>query len=281
MRAALSAKRAARSPVPLSLLGSWLALGTVAVFVIGAGWIVPDATRQDILTGVTPAGPGHLFGTDDLGRDILALAIAGARSAVVGPLLIAVGSMLIGVLLGIPAGYLGGPLDAVVARYADLVLALPATLVALVVAGVVGGGYWVTVAVLVMLFSPSDIRLIRSAAIEQAPRPYIESAKVLGIHPLRIMFRHVAPNVVPVIVANLLLNVAFALVAMSSLSYLGLGVGPGEADWGRQLADGRELLGENAAAVLVPGLLVIATATAANLVGYWLFERLARARVAS
>lgn len=250
------------------------AIVTCAAF---ARWLVPDATTQDTLLGVVPTGSsGHAFGTDELGRDILQLAIAGTRSAVLGPVCVALGSMLIGILLGTFAGYLGGWTDLALTKYADLLLALPTTLVALVVAGLVDGGYWVTVMVLVVLFSPTDIRLVRGAVLAQANRPYIESARVLGLSRRRIMFRHVLPNVLPVALATMLLNIAFALVAMSALSFLGLGVGPGEPDWGRQLTDGRGLLGRNSAAVVVPGVMIIVAASSINVLGDWLQERFER-----
>lgn len=263
--------------LPLVPIVAAVPLVIVAICAIGAQWLAPDARLQDILTGVTPPGtPGHIFGTDTNGRDIAQLAIAGAWNAVVGPLLIALGSMTIGLGLGTAAGYLGGWVDLVLSKYADLLLALPTTLVALVVAGLVDGGYWVTVAVLVMLFSPTDIRLVRGAVISQSTRPYIESAKVLGLSRRRIMFRHVVPNVLPVAFATMLLNIAFALVAVSALSFLGLGVGPGEPDWGRQLSDARDLLGRNWAAAVVPGLLIIITAASINLLGDWVQERFER-----
>lgn len=249
-------------------------LAAIAFLVVAGSWLAPDATTQDVLLGVVgPGTSGHLFGTDLLGRDILQLSVAGARSAVVGPVVIALGSMLIGMVLGTLAGYHGGVLDLVLSKYADLLLALPVTLIALVVAGLIDGGYWTTVLVLVVLFSPTDIRLMRSAVMAQSTRPYIESAKVLGLSRWRIMFRHVLPNVLPIAFATMLLNVAFALVALSALSFLGLGVAPGEPDWGRQLSDGRDLLGRNAAAVVVPAMLIIIAAAAMNLLGDWLQER--------
>ncbi len=257
-------------------------LSVVAVFASAAQWLVPDADRQDILTGVTPPGtPGHLFGTDQNGRDIAKLAIAGARSALAGPLVIALGSMLLGLLLGTLAGYRGGWVDLFLSKYADLLLALPTTLIALVVAGVVDGGYWVTVAVLTLLFSPTDIRMIRGAVISQASRPYVESARALGLGHRRIMFRHIVPNVLPVAVTTMLLNIAFALVSMSALSFLGLGVGPGVPDWGRQLSDARDLIGRNWGSAVVPGVLIIVTASSINLLGDWVqeqFERRGRGR---
>lgn len=249
-------------------------LAVVLLFIIAGPWLAPDATEQDVLLGTVPPGvSGHLLGTDLLGRDILQLSVAGTRSAVIGPVVIALGSMLLGMVLGTISGYHGGWLDLALTKYADLLLALPVTLIALVVAGLIDGGYWVTVLVLIVLFSPTDIRLMRSAVMSQSTRPYIESAKVLGLGRWRIMFRHILPNVLPIAFATMLLNIAFAIVALSALSFLGLGIAPGEPDWGRQLADGRNLLTQNSAAVIVPALLIIITAAAINLLGDWLQER--------
>lgn len=260
--------------IPLTPTLCALPLLMIVLFAIAGAWIAPNATEQNLLLGAVPPGTdGHLFGTDLLGRDILGLSIAGTRSAVVGPVFIALGSMLLGMVLGTVSGYTGGWIDLFLTKYADLLLALPVTLIALVVAGLIDGGYWVTVLVLVVLFSPTDIRLMRSAVMTQATRPYIESARVLGLNRWRIMFRHVLPNVLPIAFATMLLNVAFALVAMSALSFLGLGVGPGEPDWGRQLSDGRDLLSQNAAAVIVPGVLIIVAAATINLLGDWVQER--------
>ena len=259
----------------LSVAVSLLLLAFVAVCALLPGIVAPNSTVQDILLGTTQAGTaGHLLGTDNLGRDIAALTLGGTRSAITGPLVIAFGSMLLGLALGTPAGYRGGLTDSVIARWSDLLLALPATLLAVVVAGIVGGGYWVTVALLIVLFSPSDVKLVRGAVLEQKTRPYIESARVLRMPAWRIMYRQILPNVVPVIIANFMLNIAYAIVAMSSLSYLGLGVGPGSPDWGRQLDDGQQLLASNPAALLAPGVMIVLTATAINIVGDWLFERL-------
>lgn len=259
--------------VPLTPLLCAIPLVVIALFAIAGTWLVATPIEQNPLLGVSPPGTdGHVLGTDLLGRDILDLSIAGTRSAVVGPIVIALGSMLLGMVLGTVSGYTGGWIDLLLTKYADLLLALPVTLVALVVAGLVDGGYWVTVVVLVVLFSPTDIRLMRSAVLTQSTRPYIESARVLDLSRWRIMFRHILPNVLPIAFATMLLNVAFALVAMSALSFLGLGVEPGEPDWGRQLADGRDLLSQNAAAVIIPGVLIIVTAAAINLLGDWLQE---------
>jgi peptide/nickel transport system permease protein len=252
-------------------------LGIAAFLVLFGNLIAPDATAQSILDSLLPPGsPGHLLGTDELGRDVLALTIAGAASALVGPVCVALGSMILGILLGTVSGYLRGPIDFIIGRWTDLLFSLPLLLAAIVVAGVFGAGYWMTVLLLILLFSPSDIRIVRAGVMEQAARPFVEAAQMLSLSKTRIMFTQVLPNVWSLIITNSMLNVAFALVAFSSLSFLGVGVAPGTADWGRQLTDGRAIMIDNPAAVLVPALLIIGVASAANLVGDWLGQNLTR-----
>lgn len=265
-----------RSRFPLVVIAALVLLAFVAVCALLPGLVAPGATAQNILTGVTaPGAHGHLLGTDELGRDVLKLTLGGTRMAVLGPIVTAIGSLALGMLLGAPAGYFGGWLDTVVSRWADLLLALPAVLLAIVVSGIIGGGYWVTVAILVVLFSPSDIRLIRGGVIEQKSQPYVEASRVLRMPSRRVIYLQILPNVVPIMAANFMLNIVYGLVAMSSLSYLGLGVGPASPDWGRQLSDGQALLASNAAAALAPGIMIVLTAAAVNVVGDWLEERLA------
>ena len=272
-------RRRHRLPVTVALALGILALTALAV--VFGGVIYPDATRQDILSGLLPAGtPGYPLGTDELGRDILAMTVAGAASALVGPVVVAAGSMVLGIVLGTLAGYERGWLDIVISRWTDLLLALPVLLAAIVVSGVFGGGYWVTVAMLILLFSPSDIRIVRAGVLEQTARPYIEAARMLSLSRWRVMFRHVLPNVSTLVLTNAMLNVAFALVAFSSLSFLGVGVPPGTADWGRQLTDNRAIMFENPWAVVVPAVLIIVVAAAVNLVGDWIGQRLSQVGVA-
>lgn len=266
-----------RQRIPLSTLACTAVL-IMAGFAAAFGRLLfPDAMHQDILTGLVPPGSaGHLLGTDELGRDVLAMSVAGAGSALLGPLCVAVGSMLVGVLLGTLAGYERGPIDFVISRWTDLLLALPLLLAAIVVGGVLGGGYWVTVALLIILFSPSDTRIVRAGVLEQSARSYVEAAQMLSLSRWRVMFVHILPNVSTLIVTNMMLNVAFALVAFSSLSFLGVGVPPGTADWGAQLAANREIMFDNPAAVFVPAILIVVVACAVNLVGDWLGQRLAQ-----
>ncbi|AYG02283.1 ABC transporter permease [Gryllotalpicola protaetiae] len=247
------------------------ALAVVAVAVIAAVFgrlIFPDATHQDLLETLAPPGSdGHVLGTDSLGRDILQLTVAGAGSALLGPLVVECGSMLLAIVLGTLAGYKRGPIDFVLGRVSDLLFALPVVLVALVVGGIFGGGYWMLVAIFIVLFAPSDLRVVRAGVLEQTPRAYVEAAKLLGYSTWRILFRHILPNIRNLVVTEFLLSYAGAILALASLSYLGIGVSPGAADWGRQLADGREIMFSNPAAVVAPMVCVLLVACAVNVLG--------------
>ncbi|MEU6841985.1 ABC transporter permease [Streptomyces sp. NPDC046716] len=265
------ARRRRRRPAPLTAVCTAIAL-LLAVAAIAGQWIFPDYAAQDLLTGAAMPDGAHPLGTDELGRDIAQMVVAGARSTLAGAALVALGSMVIGNVLGLTAGYLGGLTDVLVRRWADLLLALPALLVTLVVAGIGGGGYPLAVAVLVVLTSPGDVRLVRSAVLEQRHRAYVEAAETLGLSRTAVMVRHIWPNVLPVVVANTMLNFAGAIVALSSLSFLGLGVPPGAPDWGRMLAENRTLLYDNPSAALAPALAIVVSAVVLNLLGDRLFE---------
>jgi peptide/nickel transport system permease protein len=259
---------------PLVVAAMLVVFVVIVAAVAGAQLAPHSATAQDLNAGLTGPSADHWLGTDDLGRDVFSRTIVGARSAVLGPLIVAFGAMLIGNLLGLLAGFRGGWVDTLVSRYADLVYAFPALLVAVVIVGVVGGGYFVAVGLLVVLYSPVDTRLIRSATLVQRSQPYVEAARVSGVRPRRIMLAHIWPNVLPLAVANAFLTFAFSIVSLASLSFLGLGVGPGAADWGRMLSDSRTLLFDNPWTALGPGVAVVVAAASVNILGDWLFEQL-------
>lgn len=277
-----TAVASARRERPSVLVAAaFVVLGVVVVCAVGGGAIAPhDPSAQNLLETLTGPSWSHPFGTDDLGRDVFSRTIAGARTAVLGPLIIAVGAMMIGNVFGLWAGYRGGRLDSSIMRVSEFVYALPALLVAIVVVGVLGGGYFRAVVLLVILYCPLDARLVRAATLEQRSRAYVEAAQTLGLSDRRVMFGHIWPNVLPVAIANATLAFAYALVSLAALSFLGIGVGPGTADWGRMLSDSRTLLFENPATALAPGLALVLTAAAVNVIGDWLFERVSdRGRV--
>ncbi|MTD54642.1 ABC transporter permease [Amycolatopsis pithecellobii] len=258
-----------------SLCGAILVAGLVTM-ATGTLLAPQNPFTQDPLLSVTLPGHAHLLGTDQLGRDVLSQLIAGTRPALLGPLAVAVGCVLIGCGAGMVAAYRGGVIDAVVTRCADLILALPALLIAVVVVGVVGGGYWFTVGVLLVLSLPYEIRLTRSAALVVVRMPYIEAARTLGHGSTRILIRHVLPNIMPTVVATFLLDFVIALIGFVSLSFLHLGVPPNQPSWGGMLADGQQLIGQNPWLSIAPAVLLILTAASATLLGDAVYERISR-----
>jgi peptide/nickel transport system permease protein len=267
-------KRGRRRPSLLILLSFLIVVLVVACALFGSLLAPFGANAQNLIVATQAPSAHHLLGTDDFGRDILSRIIVGARAAVIGPALIAVGALIIGNVLGLVAGYFGGRVDYFIMRLADLVWALPGLLIAIVVVGVIGGGYYVAVVVLVVLTFPIDARIVRGAVLQQRNMPYVEAAEMLGIARSRIMLRHIWPNILPLVVANTFLNFAFSLVALSALSFLGLGVPLNTPDWGGMLAQNLSLIQGNAMACLAPAIALVLTAVSMNLIGDWSYERL-------
>ena len=267
-------EQARRTRVPISISLSIAFVVLMIVFAIFGSALAPhDPHELRLLVGDVQPSTEFWAGTDNLGRDVASRSIIGARTALIGAVVVSVGAFAIGTVLGLTSGYLGGAVDSTVMRWADFMLALPGLLIAIVVVGVVGGGFWVAVLVLIVLFAAPDTRIVRSAVLEQRPLPYIEAARTLGVSKPRVMFGHVLPNILPIIFAYVVLDFAFALVSLAALSFLGLGVEPGAADWGRMLAENKSILFTNPWAALVPAILLVVTAASMNLIGDWLYDR--------
>ena len=262
-----------------AMSGSWAML--VATLILLATVIIglipafnSQALKQDIVLGAVPAGTdGHVWGTDALGRDVLMLTIAGARTAIAGPVVIAVGAMAIGLVFGLLAAYTGGWVDWLISRVVELMLSLPTLLLAIVLAGLIGGGYWVNVLVFMLLYAPYEIRLVRSTALSHLHDPFLDAARLLELSPVHILARHVFPVIRPVVGAAMFLDMSNALVSLSSLSFLGLGISPQAADWGRQLSDARDQLFNNPMTAIAPGIAIIVVSVAMNIVGDWITAR--------
>jgi peptide/nickel transport system permease protein len=262
-----------RVPLGVALACAVVALA-VLLCVLGSQLAPQDPDAQRLALSVSTPSSGHLLGTDSLGRDVLSRLIVGARTSIAGGVAIALGAMVLGSVLGVLAGYRGGAFDATIMRWVDGMYALPGLLVAIVIAGVLGGGIVVAIAILVLLFAPPNVRLMRAATLEQRPLAYVEAARLLGLPGRRIMARHIWPNLVPLVVANTFLDFAYAIVTLAGLSFLGIGVDPSSPDWGRALSDARGLLFDNPVAAIAPALAIVLTAASVTIVGDHLFERL-------
>lgn len=248
-------------------------LSVVALFTVVPGFS-QGALNQNLMLSAAPAGTqGHILGTDALGRDVLLLTLAGSHTAIVGPVVVAVGAMALGLVFGLTSAYVGGWFDWVVSRLVEVMLSLPTLLLAIVVAGVIGGGYWTNVLVFVVLYAPYEIRLVRSGALSHLHDSYLDAARLLELPPSRVLTHHLFPVIRPLVGATMFLDMSNALVSLSSLSFLGLGISPQAADWGRQLSDARNMLYTNPMAAIAPGVAIILTSIACNVVGDWITER--------
>lgn len=255
--------------------------GIVFLAIFGSLLAPQDPMAQNLQQILVTPSSDHWLGTDTLGRDVFSRTIVGAQLGLLGPLVIAVGSFAIGNLLGLWAGYRGGWVDSLVMRWVDLMWSVPTLLVLIVAAGAVGANYWLAVGLLVILSAPFDTRIIRGVVMEQAPRPYVEAARTVGVSRRRIMFLHIWPNVAPVAIANGFLVFASSLVALAGLSFLGLGSPPGTPDWGLMLSESQSMLFVNPVATLAPAVMIVITATVSNLIGDWFDEFLTSRRGAS
>ncbi len=264
-----------RAPSPI-IAAAVLVVAVVIVLALFGQWLEPRPPQLQYLLDVNkPPNHAHWLGTDALGRDITSRVIAGAKTALLGPLVVAATGAVLSSLLGIASGYFGGAIDMVIQRYVDFMFALPGLLIAIVVVGVVGGGYWLAVVVLSLLNFSGDVRIVRGAVIEQRPLPYVEAARTLGVPRRRIMYVHILRNIVAILFANAALDFALALVALAGLAFLGLGSELGSPEWGRMLAENKDILFTNPAAALAPGVAIVFVATSVTLIGDWIYDRFA------
>ncbi|CAB4964073.1 MAG: ABC transporter permease subunit [Actinobacteria bacterium] len=261
---------------------AWLCLGFVVLLVVVAviaPLIAPyDPYLQTIVDSNQGPSRAHLLGTDELGRDIWSQLLYGTRTALVGPIIVALGAGLLGTFLGLLTGFRGGWVDGVTMRVIEVVYAVPPLIVAIVLVGILGGGYWLAVVVLIVLSAPADVRVVRSAVMAQRELPYVAAARAVGLRGVRVATRHVLPNVTPTVSANVLLQFVGALVALSGLAFLGLGVAPGTPDWGLMVAENRSNLDINPLAVIAPALLITLLAVSVTILGDRVYDLLSGRR---
>ena len=261
----------------------WVALAALVLVTVGAVFAERLAPfrpgEQDITQRLKPPGlGGHLLGTDELGRDILSRLLHGARvSLLVG--VIAVGlSCPVGMLVGVVAGYAGRRIDDVLMRITEIQLAIPTILLAIAVIGVLGPGLSNVILTLTVTGWTLYARLIRGETLAVKERDYVLAARAAGAGDLRIVGRHVVPNVLSPVIVVAVFAVANMIVLEATLSFLGLGVEPQVVTWGQMLNAGRLYLGTAWWLMTFPGLAIFVTVLSVNLVGDhlrdWLDPRL-------
>ena len=216
----------------------------------------------------------HLLGTDPLGRDILTRIIFGARVSVI----IAITALTIGggfgTLVGLTAGFYGGKIDTILMRFADITLAFPLILFAILLVMVLGPSMMNVIIAISLVLWARYARVIRGEVLGLMQRDFIARAKVSGASDWRIMMRHLLPNVMPTLIVLLTLQVGWVIIVEASLSFLGAGIPPPTPAWGSMLADGREYVSTAWWVTTAPGVAIMLVVLAFNLAGDWLRERL-------
>ena len=242
-----------------------LALAIMAVF---APVLAPTSpTTQMLDEGLRPPSALHLFGQDKLGRDQLSRIVYGARpSLLVGAVTVSI-SALLGVLVGVSAGYLGGLVDQLLMRLVDILLAFPGLLLAIAMSAVLGPSLRNVVLALCLISWTAYARVVRAQVMALRTREFVEAARALGASPLRVMQRHLTPQVVSVLVVQASFGMAGAIVGEAGLSFLGLGVQPPTPSWGAMINEGRSFLLIAPHVAVFPGLALMLTVLGLNVLG--------------
>jgi len=253
---------------------------------LASGWLGHDPFSPDLFKRHAPASAEHPLGTDELGRDLLLRLLHGARVSLAVGLATALAAAVIGTAVGVLAAWRGGALDAALMRLADGMLALPALPVLVVLAaadtariGLPRGeplSDVLRIVVILTLFGWVGVaRLARAAALSVLARDYVRAARALGASEARVLLQHVAPNIAGPVAVATALAVAGAILAESTLSFLGLGIAPPAASWGNMLSNAQDLVFSAPAAAVWPGLMILAAVAGCTLVADGLRKRLA------
>jgi peptide/nickel transport system permease protein len=248
-------------------------IAIVVLVAILAPWIAPHDPRYlNILGRFQTSSPNNLLGTDSLGRDLLSRLIWGARLSLLGPFLIIFLATVVGTFLAIITAWVGGWFDNVVSRMLDILFAFPGLIFAMIAVAIFGTGLVAPVIALSIAYLPYIARILRSGAIRERNLPYIDACYAEGLPTRRIAFRHLLPNIMPLVLVQATISFGYALVDLAAISYLGLGVAPPAPEWGLMVSNGQSsILSGHPQESLYAGILIVVTVVAFNLLG----ERLA------
>ncbi len=237
---------------------------------VAAPWITSYddvVVKMNIAERLQPPGAAHWLGTDELGRDILARIVYGARVSLLIGFSAIIVSLMVGLVLGGTAGYYGGKIDSLIMRGMDVFLCLPDVLLALAIIAAFGNTKVNLTIAIGLAFSPKFSRVVRSAVMGVRDNEYIEAARSIGALDKRIIASHVLPNCIGPIIVQVTLYVANAILTIAALSFIGLGIQPPTPEWGNMLASGRTYMRDFPHIVLAPGMAIFFTILALNLLG--------------
>ena len=227
---------------------------------------------MDLLNRLSPPSAEHLLGTDEGGRDEFTRLLYGARVSLLVGVVPALFSLLLGAVLGVLAGYRGGLIDAVIMRFADIMLAFPSMLLAMVIMYSFGGGLVNVFLTLTLVNWANVARVVRAQTLQLKNSEFAEAARVIGVPRRTIMRRHILPNCLPTLLVLFTLNVPASILTESSLSFLGLGIQPPNASWGLMINTGRQYLYNAPWLCFAPGLAIMLIVLAFNFLGNGLLD---------
>jgi peptide/nickel transport system permease protein len=260
---------------PMEAAGAVMVLSLVTIAVM-APWLAPyDPTRAVANTFGDPASPSRLFplGTDQLGRDVLSRIIFGARvSLIVGVAAMAL-TLTIGVSIGLVSGFFGGAIDFALMRFTDVMLTLPALLLAMAFVAVLRPSLWNILLVIGLVSWTQIARVVRAESLTVTQRDFVTAARALGAPSSRLIARHVMPNVMPIIIVMAVLGISGTLLLDASLSFLTLGVPPPTPSWGRMIEEATTYFRTAPWLAIFPGLAIFYAVLGFNLLGYGFLRR--------
>ena len=226
-----------------------IVLGLMLLAAVFAPWLSPhDPLEQDLLSSFLPPSwqangdPVFLLGTDNLGRDIVSRLIYGARTALIVALVAAALAALLGTVLGMLAGFYGGKTDMLISRAVDIWMSFPAVLLSIVLVAVIGAGLHAVIIAIVIIDWTRFCRVIRAETMVQKERDYVASAITIGLPRVRILFREIFPNLIPLLIVLLTLEMGIAIVVETILSFVGLSVASDTPTWGNLIQEGRQYI---------------------------------------
>jgi len=244
-------------------------LGLLVLAAIAAPWLAPfDPLDQDLAAQLRgPAWSGHLLGTDSLGRDLLSRLIWGARIAAEVAVLAAIPTAILGTALGLLAGYFGGVADAVISRLVDVWTSFPPVLLAIILVALIGTGLTSVVVAIIVIDWTRFCRVVRAETLKQRHMDYIDAAVVAGLKPMAILAREIVPNVLPLVLVLLTLEMGIAVIVEAILSFVGLSISTDAPSWGGMIAEGRQVVHQAPWIMAAPLLALLATVLGLNLLG--------------
>ena len=247
----------------------WLIFALLIVLIaVLADVIVPyDPYEQDLSAALMPPDSHHLLGTDQYGRDMLSRVIKGAGISLSSSFALVVIITLTGCIAGIISGYYGGIIDSIIMRLSDIFLAFPGLVFAIAVASVMSGGLVSAVIALALISWPKYARIARAEVLAIKNEPYIQVARMSGLNTIRILIKHIIPNIADIIIVTAVLDIGNMMMEIAGLSFLGLGAEPPLAEWGLMVSQGRSFMQTAPWVVIAPGLAIFITVLVFNMLG--------------